>query len=105
MRHQALPIPTAWLALWGGLYLHGLSILDQNGSQLSIELEEDLPLAGPVQVTYGQGFDVQRLASLQLHLQGGCGGSELGWGQVRGGQPPDPIPGKSPPLWVSAPPL
>lgn len=53
----------------GELYLHGLSVLDQNGPQLSIELEEDLPLSRPVQVSYGQGFDVQRLAPLQLHLQ------------------------------------
>lgn len=53
----------------GELYLHGLSVLDQNGPQLSIELEEDLPLSRPVQVSYGQGFDVQRLAPLQLHLK------------------------------------
>lgn len=72
MKLQALPIPTTQLAQ-GEPYLHGQSVLDQNGPQLPIELKEDLPLASPVQVTYGQGFDVQCLAPLQFYLQGGCG--------------------------------
>lgn len=67
MRQQApLPLPPGW---HGEQYLHGLCVLDENGTQLSIELEEDLPLASPVQVTDGQGFDMQCLAPLQLHLQ------------------------------------
>lgn len=49
-------------------YLHGDCVFNQHRSQLSVELEEDLSLAGLVQVTQGQRLDVQRLSSLQLHL-------------------------------------
>lgn len=77
----------------GELYLHGLSVLDQNGPQLSIELEEDLPLSRPVQVSYGQGFDVQRLAPLQLHLQENV--EAQGWGAGGRGVAPDQAPGES----------
>lgn len=91
MRRWAQPLPTTCDP--GEQYLHGLSVLDQNGPQLSIELKENLPLASTVQVAYGQGFDVQRLAPLQLHLESRRGSSELGWRRAcGGGQPTDPGP-------------
>lgn len=85
---------------WGRQYLHGLGILDQDGPQLPIELKEDLPLASPVQVAHGQGFDVQRLAPLQLHLQEGC--ADSGLEAKVGEQSPSPGHRKSP-HWALAP--
>lgn len=51
------------------MYLHGNSVFDQYRSQLSVQLEEDLSLAGLVQVTQRQRLDVEGLPSLQLHLR------------------------------------
>lgn len=51
------------------MYLHGNSVFDQHRSQLSVQLEEDLSLAGLVQVTQRQRLDVEGLPSLQLHLR------------------------------------
>lgn len=51
------------------MYLHGNSVFDQHRSQLSVQLEEDLSLAGLVQVTQRQCLDVEGLPSLQLHLR------------------------------------
>lgn len=50
------------------VYLHGNSVFNQHRSQLSVQLKEDLSLAGLVQVTQSQGLDVEGLPPLQLHL-------------------------------------
>lgn len=50
------------------LHLHGHCILDQDRSERSIQLKEHLPLASLVEISQGEGFDVEGLPSLQLHL-------------------------------------
>lgn len=50
------------------LHLHGHCILDQDRSESSIQLKEHLPLASLVEISQGEGFDVEGLPSLQLHL-------------------------------------
>lgn len=45
-------------------------VLDHDGTQLPVELEEYLALPGKVQIAAdGQRLDVQRLASLELHRE------------------------------------
>lgn len=51
------------------VYLHSDSVFNQHRSQLSVQLKEDLSLAGLVQVTQCQRLDVQDFPSLQLHLR------------------------------------
>lgn len=51
--------------------LHGDRVFNKHRSQLSVQLKEDLSLTGLVQVAQRQRFNVQRLASLQLHLKSG----------------------------------
>lgn len=50
-------------------YLHGHGVFNEHRSQLSVQLKEDLPLAGLVQVAQRQRLDVEGLPSLQLHLR------------------------------------
>ena len=51
------------------MYLHGHRILDQDGPQLTVELEEHLPLASLVEISQGQRLDVEGLPPFQLHLR------------------------------------
>lgn len=65
------------------MYLHGERVFHQHRSELPVELKEDLPLAGLVQVSEGKRLDVQRLSSLQLHLRWReRRGSEQDWVQM-----------------------
>lgn len=72
--YQYLPQSTYRLSLHHAppsippLYLHGNGVFNQHRSQLSVQLKEDFSLAGLVQVSQCQRFDVEGFSSLQLHL-------------------------------------
>lgn len=50
------------------LYLQGHGVFDQDRPQLTIELKEDLSFTSLVQIPQCQSFNMESLASLQLHL-------------------------------------